>query len=257
MSDASVPRAVGVSLKRSLQSIGAGFRAIVLSFARGIALTRKFAILRLHRNDKNVHHTFIRPKGFSIMKLKNLLVFAVIAFAAVANVNGGYDIYVWTETPFLAGEVTVAPSGGVCPIHCGPGAWQLFSFSWGVSHPVQVGGGPPGQPSFSDLSLLKKLDSASVGALLKVAQGSPFGAVYLSFVENSGAPFLSYEIKMETVYFSSIQHSGSAGGDDRPTESVSFSYGKITWTYYPRPSPGNPNPPAITHFWNLVTNTGG
>jgi type VI secretion system secreted protein Hcp len=193
------------------------------------------------------------------MKLKILLVFAAIALAATTNVNGALDIYVWTESPFLAGEVTTAPSGGVCPVRCGPGAWQLFSFSWGVANPLQhgVGGINPGQPAFSDLSLQKMLDSASVGALLMVAQGTHFGAVTLSFVETTSPPFLSYEIKMENVFFSSVQHSGSAGGDDRPTESVSFAYDKITWTYHPRPSAGNPNPPAITHFWDLRTNTGG
>jgi type VI secretion system secreted protein Hcp len=193
------------------------------------------------------------------MKQKILLVYAAIAFATVANVNGALDIYVWTENPSLPGEVTAPPAGGVCPVRCGPGSWQLFSFSWGVSNSVQIspGGIMAGQANFSDLSLQKMLDSASVGALLMVAQGTHFDRVYLSFVETSGTPFLSYEIKLEEVFFSSVQHSGSTGGDNRPSESVSFAYGKITWTYHPRPSAGNPNPGVITHFWDLRTNTGG
>jgi len=189
------------------------------------------------------------------MKPKILLLFAVIAFASVADVNATFDMYIRTTNPTLAGEVTVAPGGGVCPVNCGPGSWQLFSYSWGVANPVQIGPGGimAGQPSFSDLSLLKKLDSASVGALLMVAQGTHFGTVTVSFVENGSPPFLVYEIIMEEVFFSSVQHSGSAGGDDRPTESVSFAYGKITWKYYPRPV----GTPPIVHFWDLRTQTGG
>ena len=193
------------------------------------------------------------------MKSRILLVLATAVFAVVAPAKGAFDIYIKTANPDLPGEVTVAPSGGVCPVNCGPGSWQLFSFSWGVNNPVSImpggGGGGAGQPSFSDLNLLKKLDRASVEALLMAAQGTHFGTVTVSFVETGtgGPPFLLYEIKMEEVYFSSVQHSGSAGGDDRPTESVSFAYGKITWKYYPRPV----GTPPIVHFWDLRKNTGG
>jgi type VI secretion system secreted protein Hcp len=41
--------------------------------------------------------------------------------------------------------------------------------------------------------------------------------------------FLIYTF--ETVFVESIQWSGSSGGDDTPTESVSFAFGKVTVEY--------------------------
>lgn len=178
------------------------------------------------------------------MKPKTLLVITVIAFAAVANVNAaGFNIYLKTD-PALPGEVTT-PAAWV-------DAWEVFSFSAGVSTPVQLGpsGLSHGQPSFSDLSLLKKLDRASVASLLKVAQGGHLNSVTLSCV-NASTNAVVYEVMLEDVLFSSVQHSGSTGGDDRPTESVSFAYGKITWRYFP------PTGSPITAFWDLRTQTGG
>jgi type VI secretion system secreted protein Hcp len=177
------------------------------------------------------------------MKLRILLVSAAIAYAAIADVKGAFDTYIKT-VPALDGEVS-SPAAWV-------NAWGILSFSIGVSNPVTInnGGLQSGRPSFSDLSVMKQLDKATVMALLKLAQGNHFDSVTLSCV-NHATNVLVYEIKLEEVYFTTIQHSGSAGGDDRPTESVSFAYGKIEWTYHP------PTGPAITAFWDLRTNTGG
>jgi type VI secretion system secreted protein Hcp len=178
------------------------------------------------------------------MKLKTLLVVVVVAFVAVSHVNAGFNIYIKTD-PALPGEVTTPVAWA--------NAWEVFSFSIGVSNPAQLGPGGglnTGTPSFSDLALQKLLDKASVASLLKLAQGGQLNSVTLSCV-NASTDALVYEIKLEPVVFSSIQHSGSAGGDNRPAESVSFTYAKITWTYYPSSGP------AITHFWDLRTNSGG
>ena len=177
------------------------------------------------------------------MRLKFVFICALVAFAAVSNVDAAFNIYIKT-VPALPGEVTT-PAAWV-------DAWEVFSFSAGVSNPVSVGAGgtTTGNPSFSDVSFLKKLDRASVASLLKLAQGGHLDSLTLSCV-NASTNALVYEIKLETVFFSSVQHSGSTGGDDRPTESVSVAYEKITWTYYP------PTGPPITAFWNVKTGTGG
>jgi type VI secretion system secreted protein Hcp len=180
------------------------------------------------------------------MKPKTLFLLLVLAFAAITNAKASLNLYIKTD-PALPGEVTT-PAAYV-------DAWEVLSFSIGMSNPVQVApsGFTSGSPSFSDLSLQKMLDKASVASLLKLAQGTQGGqlnSVTLSCV-NAANNALVYEIKLEPVVFSTIQHSGSAGGDARPTESVSFTYGKITWTYYPTSGP------SISHFWDLRTNTGG
>jgi type VI secretion system secreted protein Hcp len=194
-----------------------------------------------------------------MMKLRSLLIATALALVSVAEVQGSLTMFIYTESPSVPGEVTMAPAGGVCPVRCGPGAWEVLSFSWGVSNPItiHVGGGGAGTPNFTDLALQKWLDSASVRALLMVAQGAHFGTVTLSFLESGATPFLSYEIKLEEVYISSVSHGGSVGGDNRPSESVTLAYGKITWTYHPRPSPGNPNPAPITATWDIRSGMGG
>jgi type VI secretion system secreted protein Hcp len=177
------------------------------------------------------------------MKPKTLFLFLALAFAAVTNATAAFNIYIKTD-PALPGEVTT-PVAYV-------DAWEVFAFSIGVSNPAQVGPGgiTTGTAAFSDLSLQKMLDKASVAALLKLAQGGQLNSVTLSCV-NAASNVLVYEIKLEPVVFSTIQHSGSTGGDNRPSESVSFTYGKITWTYYP------PSGPSISHFWDVRNNTGG
>ena len=98
------------------------------------------------------------------MKQKILFVFALSAIATLSNATAGFNIYLKTD-PAIPGEVAT-PAAFV-------DAWEVFSFSAGVSTPVQVGQGglTAGNPSFSDLAFLKRLDRASVVSLLKVAQG--------------------------------------------------------------------------------------
>jgi type VI secretion system Hcp family effector len=178
------------------------------------------------------------------MKSKTLFVCLVLAFAAITNAKAALNIYIKTD-PALPGEVTT-PVAWV-------DAWEVLSFSIGVSNPAQVGPGgitSSGQPSFSDLAIQKLLDKASVASLLQVAQGGQLNSVTLSCV-NASTNALVYEVKLEPVVFSSLQHSGAAGGDSRPAESVTFTYAKITWTYYP------PSGPSISHFWDQRTHTGG
>ena len=62
--------------------------------------------------------------------------------------------------------------------------------------------------------------------------------------------FLTYEF--ETVYVDNIQWSGSSGGDDAPTESVSFSFGKVTVTYTPQDKAGKAASPVVAS-WDLTT----
>ena len=67
------------------------------------------------------------------MKLRILLVFVTIAFAAVANLEGAANPYTKTD-PALPEEV-MTPAAFV-------DAWQILSFSMGVANNAQIG---PGQ----------------------------------------------------------------------------------------------------------------
>jgi type VI secretion system secreted protein Hcp len=186
------------------------------------------------------------------MKLKTILLFAVLAFSA--SVRAQTNIYLRTTGPVVKGEVTA------------PGwvdSWQILSFSEGVSRPVTImpggGGGGSAAPNFASVALAKFLDRASVESLFRLAHGDHFDTVTISFVDGAATPPVStlyYEVKLEEVYYESISQ-GSSAGDTRPTESVAFAFGKVTWTYYPRPTPGDPTPAPLVRFWDIRTGQGG
>jgi hypothetical protein len=84
----------------------------------------------------------------SLMKRKTLFLLLVLAFAAVTNAKASLNLYIKTD-PALPGEVAT-PVAWV-------DAWEVLSFSIGVSTPVQhsATGFTSGSPAFSDLSLQK------------------------------------------------------------------------------------------------------
>ncbi len=55
------------------------------------------------------------------------------------------------------------------------------------------------------------------------------------------------------MFVESIQWSGSAGGDDTPTESISVAFGKVTMTYMVQDDKGKLSK-AGQFGWNLITN---
>ncbi len=62
------------------------------------------------------------------------------------------------------------------------------------------------------------------------------------------------EIKLEDVMISSVNYSGQSGGGDFPSENVSISFGKITWTYTQQdPATGKPKG-NVEAGWDLKAN---
>ncbi len=66
----------------------------------------------------------------------------------------------------------------------------------------------------------------------------------------SPVDFLMYEF--ENVYVESVQWSGASGGDDRPTESLSLAFGKVTVTYTPQADQGATGSPVVGS-WSVQT----
>jgi type VI secretion system secreted protein Hcp len=64
--------------------------------------------------------------------------------------------------------------------------------------------------------------------------------------------YLTYSFK--EVFVESIQWSGSSGGDDSPTESVSFSFGACKLQYWPQKKTGGQNPAVNEQMWSLTQN---
>jgi type VI secretion system secreted protein Hcp len=138
------------------------------------------------------------------------------------------------------------------------GKIEIFSFSFGASNPVTIGstasGGGGGKVSLSSFNVMKKTEKSSPLLFKACAAGNHYDKAVITLRKAGGAAgqvtFLTYEF--ETVYVESIQWSGSSGGDDTPTESVSFAFGKVTVTYTPQDKAGKAGQPVVAS-WDTTT----
>jgi type VI secretion system secreted protein Hcp len=135
---------------------------------------------------------------------------------------------------------------------------EIMSFSWGASNPVTVGTGGSGmgagKVSLSSFNIMKKSDVASPKLFATCASGDHYDSATVTLNKSAGKepiPFLKYEF--EEVFVESIQWSGSGGGDDTPTESVSFAYGKVTMTYILQTGKGAKGDTVVSS-WDQRTN---
>ena len=114
---------------------------------------------------------------------------------------------------------------------------EVFSWSFGASAPVSVGPGKEGMSasrvSISSFNVMKKTDVASSKLFKACCVGDHIALMTVSMRKQTGTggqeAFLIY--KFDEVMVESIQWSGSSGGDDTPTESVSFAFSKVTVEY--------------------------
>ena len=114
---------------------------------------------------------------------------------------------------------------------------EIFSFSWGASSPVTIGSGTAGisasKVSISSFNVMKKTDIASPKLFKAVCLGDHIPTMIVSMRKQTGVGgqdvFLIYTFT--EVMVESLQWSGSSGGDDTPTESVSFAFGKVQFEY--------------------------
>lgn len=137
-------------------------------------------------------------------------------------------------------------------------AFEIYSFSWGASNPVTIGsasgGAGGGKVSISSFNIMKKTDKTSPSLYVNCCKGTHFdkGTVVLRKAGGDNpVEFIKYEF--EQLFVESIQWSGSQGGDDSPTESVSFAFGKVKTYYTPQDATGKAGTPIPTS-WDLRTN---
>jgi type VI secretion system secreted protein Hcp len=140
---------------------------------------------------------------------------------------------------------------------------EIYSFSMGASNPTTVGsaagGMSAGKVSVSSFNIMKKTDASSPTLFSMCCVGDHFDTATVTLNKASGdkttpLAFLKYEFN--EVYIESIQWSGSSGGDDTPSESVSLAFGKIKVTYTPQTTKGTPGDPVSTS-WDNTTVTAG
>jgi type VI secretion system secreted protein Hcp len=139
------------------------------------------------------------------------------------------------------------------------GEVDLLSFSLGASNPTSsqgTGGLGAGKVSISSFNIMKKMDAASPGLFSACCQGKHFPKATVTLRKAGGAAPLEYLVyNFEKVFVESIQWSGSTGGDDVPTESVSLTFGKIEITYKTQDAKGG-SKDTLGAKWDIEANTG-
>ncbi len=155
-----------------------------------------------------------------------------------------------------AGEATAAdlkpPTGWIA----------IYSFSWGASNPTTVGSGSTGlsagKVSVSSFNIMKKTENSSCDLFQACCNGQHYGTAQVVMRKAAGAAgkqgiFLQYDFT--DVMVESIQWSGSSGGDDTPTESVSFAFAKVKITYNKQDEKSGAVTPANNASWDSTAVT--
>ena len=138
------------------------------------------------------------------------------------------------------------------------GEIEIYSFSWGASQPVTISSGTSGagggKVSISDFSFMKRTDAASALLFQKCAAGAHITSAVLT-LRKSGGTALEYLVyTLDEVFVTSTQTSGSSGGDDAPTESISLAFKSISFVYQSQAADGTSSG-TFPAGYSIVTNT--
>lgn len=111
------------------------------------------------------------------------------------------------------------------------GAVQSGSFARGGS------GGGAGKAEFQDISIVKEVDKSSPKLFQACAAGTHFGKATIHVRKAGDKPLEYYKIELTDLIVSSLQNSGSAGGD-AIMESMTLNCAKIIFTYVEQDAKG-------------------
>lgn len=128
-----------------------------------------------------------------------------------------------------------------------PDSIQIESFSWGMSNPATTtgGGAGAGKVIMQDFHFVKLTDKSSPQLMTHCATGRHIPKVELFLRKSGGDKPVEYiKVTLEDVLISSYSASG-AGTGDRPTESLSLNFTKITFSYQAQKADGSLDTPVL------------
>jgi type VI secretion system secreted protein Hcp len=113
---------------------------------------------------------------------------------------------------------------------------EIFGWSHEIISPRDAASGlPTGKRQHKPFTITKPMDKTS--PLLREAHSinKPLPEVELLLVQTDrdGNPVPYFTIKLTNAFVASTSTSGPSGNGEGPTESVTFVYGSIKWTYEP------------------------
>jgi type VI secretion system secreted protein Hcp len=134
---------------------------------------------------------------------------------------------------------------------------ELLKYEMGVKQPVSgvsaTGGRTGGRADFSDLKVVKILDAATCDLNIKCAKGEHIPKIELELCLATGDKHTFMKYELEDCIVTAVEAGGMNTSDVKPTEEVTFAYGKIKWEYTPISHSGEPGA-ATDRTWNLETN---
>lgn len=132
---------------------------------------------------------------------------------------------------------------------------DIESFQWGFSQQstARAGGGAgAGKPAFQDFSVTKRVDTSSPVLLQTLLQGRSIKtATFVAHKANAERGSTLIKIVLENVRVTDIKLTGSESGE--PTESVSLSFTKLSYHYFPVDRAGKQGP-AVSATWDVSQN---
>ena len=176
-----------------------------------------------------------------ILLIMGLIAVAPSSFAATGNQNSNIRTIQSSGDPiFMQYEGITAPNGGACSgIH-------LDSFQWGVGRDFThsaTGDREVSAPSVSEAVVTKQTDSTSPKLLNEALQGEG-KSVHIDFCKGDKgklSPYLQFDLANTLISGFKM----SSGGD-RPTESISLNFVKVTMSM----------PGGDSMSWDLATAKG-
>ena len=132
------------------------------------------------------------------------------------------------------------------------GEIEVLSWSWGASNASGLAGGGSGmgKGSASDFNFMHKYDKASPVLAKQCASGKHFPTVVMTARKSGEGQQDFFKVSMKEVFITSVQPSGSSGGEIM--ESVSMSYKDIEFSYKPQDAKGSLGG-EVKFGWNLAT----
>jgi type VI secretion system secreted protein Hcp len=132
---------------------------------------------------------------------------------------------------------------------------EVLSYGIGVSQPISgpsgTGGRGASRADFHALTITKLADISSPDLFQYCALGKHIAKLKLEVCQETGDKIPFVEIELENVMVSGVSNSG--GGSDRPYETVTFVYDKITWKNTAINNDGTKGS-ELEKKWNLQTN---
>ena len=136
------------------------------------------------------------------------------------------------------------------------GEIAVLSWSWGLQQPGAslVGSGAgAGKVKVNDLLVTKHVDNASPRLMLACCSGEHFKEALLTVRKAGQTPVEYLKITMKEVFVSSMSIDGT-DEQDRPTETIGFSFGEFQ-SQYTAQKPDGTADATIEVGWNIVKNT--